>query len=77
MSVEAIKLALGALVLYGRFIRRHFLRVLAVRWLNLEPLAGKYFMLDTASLSALSYEHDLFHPAIQFWNDARHAVTSD
>jgi len=59
------------------FSSGHFLRVLAARWLGLEPLTGKYFMLDTASLSALSYEHDLSHPAIQFWNDARHAVTSD
>jgi broad specificity phosphatase PhoE len=59
------------------FSSGHFLRVLAAHWLNLEPLAGKYFMLDTASLSALSYEHDLSHPAIQFWNDNRHAVAAD
>jgi len=59
------------------FSSGHFLRVLAARWLNLEPLAGKYFMLDTASLSALSYEHDLSHPAIQFWNDNRHVVAAD
>jgi len=25
-------------------------------------------MLDTASLSALSYEHELCDPAIRFWN---------
>ena len=59
------------------FSSGHFLRVLAARWLSLEPLAGKYFMLDTASLSALSYEHDLSHPAIQFWNDNRHVVAAD
>jgi probable phosphoglycerate mutase len=51
------------------FSSGHFLRVLAVRWLGIEPINGKYFMLDTASLSALSYEHDLFNPAILFWND--------
>jgi probable phosphoglycerate mutase len=53
------------------FSSGHFLRVLAVRWLGLEPFAGKFFMLDTASLSALSYEHDLSSPAIRFWNDTR------
>jgi probable phosphoglycerate mutase len=54
------------------FSSGHFLRVVAARWLGLEPFAGKFFMLDTASLSALSYEHDLSSPAIWFWNDTRH-----
>jgi broad specificity phosphatase PhoE len=53
------------------FSSGHFLRVFAARWLGLEPVAGKFFMLNTASLSALSYEHELSHPAIQFWNDTR------
>lgn len=55
------------------FSSGHFLRVFAVRWLGLEPFAGKYLMLGVASLSALSYEHDLSDPAIRFWNDTRHA----
>jgi broad specificity phosphatase PhoE len=54
------------------FSSGHFLRVFAARWLGLEPAAGKFFMLNTASLSALSYEHEISHPAIQFWNDTRH-----
>ena len=53
------------------FSSGHFIRVLAASWLGLEPFAGKFFMLDTASLSALSYEHDLSFPAIRFWNDTR------
>jgi len=56
------------------FSSGHFLRVFAARWLGLEPITGKYLMLDTASLSALSYEHDLCDPAIRFWNDTGHAV---
>jgi probable phosphoglycerate mutase len=54
------------------FSSGHFLRVFAARWLGLEPFAGKFFMLNTASLSALSYEHELSQPAILFWNDTRH-----
>lgn len=54
------------------FSSGHFLRELSARWLGLEPVAGKYFILSTASLSALSYEHNLSQPAIQLWNDTNH-----
>jgi broad specificity phosphatase PhoE len=54
------------------FSSGHFLRVLVARWLSLEPGDARCFLLDTASLSALSYEHDLTQPAIRFWNDTRH-----
>jgi hypothetical protein len=38
---------------------------------------GKSLMLGTASLSALGYEHDISHPAIQLWNDTHHVLTSN
>jgi broad specificity phosphatase PhoE len=54
------------------FSSGHFSRVLAARWLGLPPSAGVYFILGTASLSLLGYEHDLTEPAIRLWNDMRH-----
>ena len=59
------------------FSSGHFLRVFAARWLGLEPITGKYLMLGTASLSALSYEHDMCDPAIRFWNDTGQALMTD
>jgi probable phosphoglycerate mutase len=59
------------------FSSGHILRVLAARWLNFEPVVGKYLVLSTASLSALGYDHNASEPAIRFWNDTEHLSSSN
>jgi broad specificity phosphatase PhoE len=44
----------------------HILRVLAARWLGLEPAGGRLLRLDTGTCSALGTEHD--HPVVTAWN---------
>lgn len=57
------------------FSSGHFIRVLAACWLNIGPGGGRYFLLNPASLSVLSYERDLSRPAVRLWNDDRHVET--
>lgn len=58
------------------FSSGHFIRVLAARWIGLKPSVNAMsFLLSTASLSALGYEHDLGRPVIRLWNDTHHVRT--
>jgi broad specificity phosphatase PhoE len=54
------------------FSSGHVLRVFAARWLGLDPGAGRHFLLGTASLSMVGYEHDRSEPAIRLWNEMPH-----
>ena len=72
--VQRVRAISGNVLLFSS---GHFIRVFAARWLGLDPLsAGKYFLLSTASLSALGYEHSLSQPVIRLWNDDHHVVES-
>lgn len=48
------------------FAHGHVLRVLAARWLGLEPASGRLFGLGTGTLSRLGWEHE--YRVIQRWN---------
>jgi broad specificity phosphatase PhoE len=70
--VQRVRAVLGNVLLFSS---GHFIRVLAARWLALGPgSAGKHFLLTTASLSALGYEHKLSRPVIRLWNDDHHVA---
>jgi len=51
------------------FTHSHFARVFAARWISLSVAQAEHFLLDTASLSILCYEHEQrTQPAIELWN---------
>src|SRR5256885_1636649 len=43
---------------------------MGARWVGLEPDSGRFFLLSTASVSALGY--DRTEPVIRLWNDIHH-----
>jgi probable phosphoglycerate mutase len=67
--VGRLRQVTGDVLLFGH---GHFLRVLAARWLGLPPGDARCFLLTTASLSILGYEHGPGQPALRLWNDDRH-----
>ena len=48
------------------FAHGHVLRVLTARWLGLDPLMAKHFVLSTGTISVLGWERDT--PALERWN---------
>ena len=48
------------------FAHGHVFRVFAARWIGLPPGEGRHFMLDTSTMSVLSYYHG--SPALKRWN---------
>jgi probable phosphoglycerate mutase len=68
--VQELRSAAGDAVIFGH---GHFLRVLAARWLGLEPNEGRLFALDPATISILGYERET--SVLRLWNESltRHA----
>jgi probable phosphoglycerate mutase len=49
------------------FAHGHLLRVLAARWLGLDPIAGRVLALDPATVSVLGHEHEW--RVLRAWNE--------
>lgn len=67
--IERIKAVEGDVLVFSS---SHFLRVLVASWLEIDPTAGRNFLLGTAAVCVLGYDHDLQEPAVHLWNDQRH-----
>lgn len=70
VGVRADRVIAAALAVDGDvavFGHAHLLRILAARWIGLDALRGQSFVLDTASVSVLSFERD--QRVIARWNE--------
>jgi broad specificity phosphatase PhoE len=65
--VEWARAAEGDVMLFGH---GHFTRMVAVRWLRLDPGMGISFPLDAGALSVLGWAYG--EPALARWNDTAH-----
>jgi len=64
--IRRVRAAEGDVLLFSS---GHVLRVLAASWLGLPPGDGHCFLLDTAAVCVLGYEHDVSQPVIRLWNE--------
>ncbi len=72
--VQRVRDAKGDVLLFSS---GHFIRMLAARWIDIEPsVHSMSFLLSTASLSAVGYDQDLSRPVIRLWNDTHHVNTN-
>ncbi|CAG8446921.1 11978_t:CDS:2 [Funneliformis caledonium] len=46
----------------------HLLRIMACRWLNMNPEFGRNYILDTAGLCVLGYQRSMRFPVVKHWN---------
>lgn len=67
---RVIERALAAEGDVALFSHGHLLRVLAARWIELEPVQGSRFALDTGALCELGFERE--RRAVWLWNDTGH-----
>jgi broad specificity phosphatase PhoE len=63
--IAELRSAAGDAAVFGH---GHALRVLAARWLGLEPAAGRLLALDPATISVLGYERET--AVVRMWNAA-------
>jgi len=61
--IARVRATEGATLAFGH---GHSLRALAARWLGVDVDAGRFFQLDTATLSVLAYEREV--PVLRHWN---------
>ncbi len=67
--IERAKETGGDVALFGH---GHVLRVMAARWLGLQPTEGRCFTLGTGTYSVLGYEHEYTTTIV--WNQSVQAV---